>query len=400
MTSTSEAPAPASPKITDRPIELSIVMPCLNEANALPFCLQKAQDFIQRTGITAEIILADNGSTDGSIEIAEHAGARVVPVEVPGYGAALKGGIEAARGQFVIMGDSDDSYDFSKLDGFVEKLREGADVVVGNRFAGGIEPGAMPPLHQYFGNPLITFIGRRFFGGDCRDFYCGLRGFRKDSVDKLNLQSNGMEFALEMLVKATMYGMAVREVETTLSPDRRGRRPHLRSWQDGWRSLKFFLLFSPKWLFWYPGLVLLTLGVAAMVWLCLFESSASLGGLLIASVTTVIGYQTCLSAICGKQAALATQLHPENPTFSDWVRFFSLEKALIVGGIGMLLGAVGMIASFWLEGQNSPAWRLLVPSLTLLILGFQTGCFRFFLSLIQLCADWDRRPAKLETAAK
>jgi glycosyltransferase involved in cell wall biosynthesis len=389
-------------------IELSIVMPCLNEQESLPRCLAKAREFLARSGIQGEIIVADNGSTDASPRIAQAAGATVIPITSRGYGAALAGGIAAARGRYVIMADSDDTYDFSRLDQFVSQLRDGADFVMGNRYAGGIARGAMPALHRYLGNPLITFIGRRFFGGDCRDFYCGLRGFRKESFDELNLRSPGMEFALEMLVKATMYGMDVREVPTTLSPDHRGRAPHLRRWRDGWRSLKFLLLFSPKWLFWYPGLLLLAAGLAGVTVLSLslagFATAAlDFQWLLLSAASTVVGYQACTLAVCGKQAALRTDLHPPSPRVQRWIDFLSLEKALVVGVLLGLVGLAGVVATF---GQSAaagfggdglaadspaPMWRLFVGSVTLLILGGQTICGRFFLSLVEMCADWDRR---------
>ncbi len=225
--------------------ELTILMPCLNEAETLATCIAKAMSYLDRSGVNGEVLIADNGSTDGSQAIAEAAGARVVAVAAKGYGSALLGGIQAARGRFVIMGDSDDSYDFSKLDAFVEKLREGYALVMGNRFKGGIAPGAMPPLHRYIGNPVLTTIGRVFFRSPCGDFHCGLRGFDRRAILDLDPQAPGMEFASEMVVKATIHGLRITEVPTTLSPDGRSRPPHLRSWRDGWRHLRFLLLFSP-----------------------------------------------------------------------------------------------------------------------------------------------------------
>ena len=244
-------------------LELSIVMPCLNEAETLEVCIRKAQESLRKDEISGEVVIADNGSEDGSQEIAERLGARVVPVSGRGYGAALHGGFEAARGRFVIMGDADDSYDFSSLMPFVEKLREGYDLVMGNRFLGGIEPGAMPPLHRYLGNPVLTGIGRLFFRSPAGDFHCGLRGFRRDAILGLGLQTTGMEFASEMVVKSTLMGLRIAEVPTTLSPDGRSRPPHLRSWRDGWRHLRFLLLYSPRWLFLYPGAVLMLLGLVS-----------------------------------------------------------------------------------------------------------------------------------------
>src|SRR5215469_16875637 len=240
--------------------ELTILMPCLNEAETLAGCISKARAFLTRSGYRGEVVIADNGSTDGSQVIAVAHGARVVHVAERGYGSALLSGIRAARGKFVIIGDSDDSYDFSRLDAFVEKLRAGYQLVMGNRFRGGILPGAMPVLHRYLGNPMLTAIGRLFFRSGCGDFYCGLRGFDRQAILSLDLQAQGMEFALEMLVKATVLRLRITEVPTTLSPDGRGRPPHLRRWRDGWRSLRFFLLFSPRSLFLYPGSALFVVG--------------------------------------------------------------------------------------------------------------------------------------------
>ena len=246
-------------------MELSVVMPCLNEAKTLPACIRKAQTFLRESGVDGEVIVADNGSTDGSPEIARELGARVVPVPAKGYGAALSEGIYEALGTFVIMGDSDDSYDFSALQPFVDKLREGFDLVMGNRFLGGISEGAMPFMHRYVGNPMLSALGRRIYGNVvCQDFYCGLRGFRKDTITRLNIQSTGMEFALEMIIKAELYELKITEVPTTLSRDGRGRKPHLRTYRDGWRSLRLYLLMSPRWTFGIPGIILSTLGLATL----------------------------------------------------------------------------------------------------------------------------------------
>ena len=248
-------------------MELSIVMPCLNEAETLATCIDKARGFLDRHGIAGEIVIADNGSTDGSQEIAVSRGARVVNVPSKGYGSALMGGIAAARGRYVIMGDADDSYDFTDLMPFVERLRAGDELVMGNRFLGGIEPGAMPPLHKYLGNPVLTWIGRLFFGSPSGDFHCGLRGFDRQAILSLDLQTTGMEFASEMVVRATLQGLRIDEVPTTLSKDGRSRPPHLRSWRDGWRHLRFLLMYSPRWLFLYPGLFLMIVGLLAGAWL-------------------------------------------------------------------------------------------------------------------------------------
>jgi len=244
-----------------RDCELLIVMPCLNEARTIAACIDKAHGFLERAGVVGEVVIADNGSTDASRDIAVTHGARVCQVKEMGYGAALRGGIGAARGRYVIMGDCDDSYDFSCLDDFVLKLREGYDLVMGNRFRGGIAPGAMPGLHRYLGNPVLSGLGRLFFSNDVGDFHCGLRGFSKGAIEALNLRTTGMEFATEMVVKAALRGLRVTEVPTTLAPDGRTRRPHLRTWRDGWRHLRFLLLYSPDWLFLYPGLALFGLGL-------------------------------------------------------------------------------------------------------------------------------------------
>ena len=242
-------------------LELTILMPCLNEAETLATCIAKAKGFLARSGIKGEVLIADNGSTDGSQAIAAAAGARVAPVAARGYGAALQGGIRAARGRYVVMGDADDSYDFGELDGFVAKLREGFALVVGNRFRGRIEPGAMPLLNRYLGNPVLSFIGALFFKTPCRDFHCGLRGFDRRTILGLGLVMPGMEFASEMVVRAALQGISTAEVPIVLSPDGRGRPPHLRPWRDGWRHLKFLLMHSPRWLYLYPGLVMAAGGV-------------------------------------------------------------------------------------------------------------------------------------------
>src|ERR1017187_9439324 len=248
-------------EVAERAVEVTVLMPCLDEAETVATCVDKAVAFLVDHDIDGEVVVADNGSTDGSQQAAEAAGARVVSIPERGYGSALLGGIRAARGKYVIMGDADDSYDFTALMPFLDRLRAGADLVMGNRFQGGIAPGAMPALHRYLGNPVLSFTGRLFFRSKIGDFHCGLRGFRRDSVLALGLQASGMEFASEMVVKATLAGQRVEEVPTTLSPDGRSRPPHLRSWRDGWRHLRFLLLFSPRWLFLIPGAALFALGL-------------------------------------------------------------------------------------------------------------------------------------------
>ncbi len=319
-------------------------MPCLNEARTIGICIQKALDSFERIGIAGEVVVADNGSTDGSQQIAEELGARVVPVERRGYGAALTGGIAAARGRWVIMGDADDSYDFANLEPFVERLREGYDLVAGNRFKGGIRPGAMPWLHKRLGNPVALVHRPRLYGTPCGDIYCGLRGFDREKVAALDIRSSGMEFAIEMIVKATMQGLRVTEVPTTLSPDAEGREPHLNTWTDGWKSVRLLLLYSPKWLFLYPGLFLLAVGIAGMAWL--IPGERTIGGvgfdvstLLYFSLAVIIGLQAMYFFLSARWFGITEGLLPDDPLIRRIVeRPRRLEWALL---IGMLLFAAG-----------------------------------------------------------
>lgn len=391
-------------------LELTILMPCLNEALTVGVCVEKAQRFLETHGVAGEVIVADNGSTDGSVEIARRLGARVVHVPLRGYGAALAAGIEAAAGKFVIMGDSDDSYDFSALMPFVTELRAGHDLVMGNRFRGGIADGAMPPLHRYFGNPLLTAIGRRFFG--CTtfgDFYCGLRGFRRSAILKLRLQSLGMEFALEMIIKACMHGLHLTEVPTTLSPDGRDRAPHLRSYRDGWRSLRLYLLMSPRWFFAVPGVALLAIGL--VLTLLLLSGPLSVGAihfdyhtLLYAAASVILGYQALILAVTAKLMAVETGLHPPVTKLTFFERRDSFERLIIIGTIGAVAGLVlGGVATWdWSQagfGQLSPTKtiRLVTLSVLFLVLGGQTVLAGCFLGLINLLAD--RRKQKEFRAA-
>jgi glycosyltransferase involved in cell wall biosynthesis len=386
--------APAAGHDTD--LELSIVMPCLDEAETLATCVTKAQESLRKNGIAGEVIVADNGSTDGSQDIARRLGARLVHVQERGYGAALQGGISAARGCFVIMGDADDSYDFTALLPFVEKLREGYDLVMGNRFRGGIRPGAMPPLHRYLGNPVLTGVGRLFFGSPAGDFHCGLRGFRRDAILGLGLRTTGMEFASEMVVKATLTGLRITEVPTTLSPDGRSRPPHLRSWRDGWRHLRFLLLYSPRWLFLYPGLALMLLGGLAGLWL--LPGPRSVGGvtldvhtLLYCAAAVVIGFQAVVFAVFTKSFGMNEGFLPEDPRALRLFAAISLETGLLVGaglvvlGLGLTLAALsdwGAVAFGPLDPRAT--LRLVIPGVTALLLGFQTVLSSFFLSVLGL----------------
>ena len=378
-------------------IELSVVMPCLNEAETLEQCIRKAQNAMQDAGIEGEIILADNGSHDGSIEIAERLGARVVRITERGYGNALMGGIAAAAGEFVMMGDADASYDFSHIPRFLQPLRDGADLVMGNRFAGGIAKGAMPPLHQYFGNPALSWLGRLFFRNrSVGDFYCGLRAFRKNSYERMGLRTTGMEFATEMVVKATLLRLRIAEVPTTLSPDGRSRPPHLRTWRDGWRTLRFFLLYSPRWLFLYPGLLLVLFGTLLGIWL--LPGSRTIGRvnfdvhtLLYAAGFVLLGYQAAAFAIFTKLFAIMEGLHPPDPALDRWFRFTSLETGLVVGfaliaaGLSISIYAVGVWGVLHFGPLDySRTMRLVIPAVLFLILGVQTIFASFFLSVLGL----------------
>src|ERR1035437_10785064 len=364
-------------------IELSVVMPCLNESATVGICVKKVLDAMQRHGIRGEVIVADNGSTDGSREIAAELGARVVPIETRGYGSALHGGIAAARGRFVLVGDADDSYDFAHLDAFVGKLREGYDLVMGNRFQGGILPGAMPPLHRYLGNPVLTGIGRLFFKSPVGDFHCGLRAFRKDAIERLDLRTLGMEFASEMVGKATAFGLRVTEIPTTLSPDGRGRAPHLRTWRDGWRHLRFLLLYSPRWLFLYPGIALFVLG--AVVSALLLPGPRRIGNvgfdvdtLLFAAMAILIGFQSIVFATFTKVFAISEGLLPVDARLSRLFRYVTLETGLVAGFLLVLAGTGEWVLGleYW-RGQNFGALdpgterRNVFPGGVFFTLGFQ-----------------------------
>lgn len=371
-------------------------MPCLDEAETIAICIEKARGYLDRCGISGEVLIADNGSTDGSQAIAESLGARVVPVAEKGYGSAILGGILAAKGQYVIMGDADDSYDFSALDSFVEKLRQGYALVMGNRFQGGIKPGAMPPLHRYLGNPVLTGFGRLFFKSPVGDFHCGLRGFNRLAIQNLGLTSSGMEFASEMVVKATLQDLRITEVPTTLSPDGRTRAPHLRSWRDGWRHLRFLLLFSPRWLFLYPGASLMALGLLSMIWL--LPGPRQLGGLTLdvhtlvySAAAIVCGFQAVAFALFTKIYAIDAGLLPKDPRIIKLGELFSLEIGLVVGAV-LLLGGLGasiFAVEFWGRGDFSDldptiSMRIVLPGVTALILGLQIVFSSFFFSVLEL----------------
>jgi len=375
-------------------LELSIVMPCLNEAETVGRCIEKAQHSLKELGINGEIVIADNGSTDGSQSIATAMGAVVVGVEPKGYGSALMGGILGARGTYVIIGDADDSYDFGTLGPFIDKLREGYDLVMGNRFLGGIKPGAMPPLHRYLGNPVLTTIGRIFFKSSCGDFHCGLRGFNRESILKLDLRTTGMEFASEMVVKATLHNLSITEVPTVLSPDGRTRPPHLRSWRDGWRHFRFLLLYSPRWLFLYPGALLMLAGLITGVWLLPGERSIAgvhfdIHTLLFAALAVILGFQAINFAVFTKIFAINEGLLPEDPRLSRALRVVTLEAGLVIGGLLVFIGIVGSILA--LSGWGSKSFgpldpthtmRLVIPTVTSLMLGVEIVLSSFFLSIL------------------
>jgi len=377
-------------------LELTILMPCLNEAETLSVCIRKAMNSLRGNDIEGEVLIADNGSTDGSQEIAERLGARVVDVREKGYGSALMGGIQASKGRFVIMGDADDSYDFSNLLPFITKLREGYDLVMGNRFKGGIAPGAMPPLHKYLGNPVLTGIGRLLFRSPAGDFHCGLRGFRRSSILGLDLRTTGMEFASEMVVKATLNNLRITEVATTLAPDGRSRAPHLRSWRDGWRHLRFMLLYSPRWLFLYPGLLLMLGGILAGIWL--LPGSRDLGflslntsTLLYAAIAIIVGFQAITFAMFTKCFAMIEGLLPQEETFTRFIDTLSLELGLTVGSILLLGGLLVSVYAVFFWGARSfgpfeitDFLRIIIPAVTLITLGFQTILTSFFLSILCL----------------
>src|SRR6267378_7768898 len=361
-----------------RAVEVSIVMPCLNEAETLGACIQKAQSAIEKDGLSAEIIVADNGSTDGSQAIANELGARLIPVERKGYGSALIGGIQAARGEFVIMGDADDSYDFTAIAPLIAALRDGCDLVVGNRFLGGIEPGAMPWSHRWIGNPVLTFISRIFFHTPVGDAHCGLRGFRREAFQRMKLRATGMEFASEMVIKASLKGMRIAEVPVSLRPDGRSRPPHLRTWRDGWRHLRFMLLFSPRWLFLYPGLALLVVGLGLSA--LLVAGPLRIGGIrldihtmLVAGFLSMLGYQLVLFAVFTKIFAIRMGFHPEHPVLAGVFRYVTLEVGLLAGALMVLAGIAGLVlavASWQSVGfgnlDPSRTMREVIPAVVLL----------------------------------
>jgi glycosyltransferase involved in cell wall biosynthesis len=390
--------------VTDRPsaldasrrCDLTILMPCLDEAETVQICVRKARQFLDRSGIVGEVLVADNGSSDGSQSLAEAAGARVIAISTRGYGAAIAGGIAAASGTYVIIGDADDSYDFSRLEEFVLKLREGSDLVIGNRFQGGISRGAMPVLHRYLGNPILSFLGRLFFSVPIGDFHCGLRGLRRDAFLDLGLSATGMEFASEMIVKARLAKLPISEVPTTLSPGGRTRAPHLRTWSDGWRHLRFLLLHSPDWLFFFPGIAVAAVGLLLMA--LLIRGPLRIGAvrfdvhtLLYGMAAVQIGVQLLFFSIIAKRLAMSSGMLPTEMHQSLATRWFSLERSLVAGAVLFIigLGLGGLAVSEWsrtgLQALDpSRTMRLVIPSVGLIILGGQLIVNAFLLALISV----------------
>jgi glycosyltransferase involved in cell wall biosynthesis len=382
--------------MSTEPLELTILMPCLNEELTLGICIKKAKKSLDENNIRGEIVIGDNGSTDGSIEIAEALGARVIRIPEKGYGSALIGGINAAKGKYVIMGDSDDSYDFSRIMLHVEKLREGNDLVMGNRFKGGIEKGAMPFLHRYLGNPVLTFVGRLFFNTSIRDFHCGLRGFNRERMASVNLECPGMEFASEMVVKSLLNDFKITEVPTTLSKDGRDRPPHLNTWTDGWRHLRFLLLYSPAWLFLYPGILLFLFGIV-LTGLLLLQPLQVLGieldihTLAYSATSVFIGFQLMFFFAFSRIFASMNGLLPPNKFYNYYKNKFSLEKGLILGGLFILIG-IALVITAWLSWQSvdygdlkpRETLRIVIPSIFFLIGGIQIAQSSFLISILEL----------------
>ena len=382
-----------------REIELSVVMPCLNEADTLATCIEKAKAAIAQNGIEAEIIVADNGSTDGSQEIAERHGARVVPVAARGYGAALMGGINAARGRYIIMGDADDSYDFAEIPRFVAKLREGYELVQGCRLPSGggtVAPGAMRVLHRWWGNPMFSAMARLWFRAPIHDIHCGMRGFTRDLFQQLEQRCSGMEFASEMIIKATFRGARITEVPITLHPDgRTAHPPHLKTFRDGWRHLRFMLLYSPRWLFLIPGALLITAGLAAyglaMPSIPLGRIRLDVHTILVGSLAILCGYQAILFAIFAKIFAIAEGLLPDDTRIARLGKHVQLEHGVAGGGIAFLAGMILIVLAFqeWSAVgfgalDYSHTMRHVIPGVTLAAIGFQTILSSFFMSVLAI----------------
>ncbi len=375
-------------------VDVSVVIPCLNEAETLAECIQAAKEGIVLSGLVGEVVVADNGSTDGSQAIARRLGARVVDVVDRGYGNALRGGIAAARGRFIVMGDADQSYDFRALAGLVARLVDGYDLVMGNRFRGGIEPGAMPWPNRWIGNPVLSGIGRLFFGSSIGDFHCGLRAFSREAYDRLQLSTGGMEFASEMVVKASLRGLRVADVPVVLRRDGRSRPPHLRRWRDGWRHLRFMLLYSPRWLFLYPGAGLMLIGTSVAGWLLpgghrVGRFGFDINTLLVAAAMAIVGYQLVIFAVFSKVYATRAGFLPPNPVLTRLYRYVTLEVGLLAGVAMAAAGFVTLAVAGWRwetvgfgELDAGRSMRLVIPAMTLLAVGVETIFASFFLSIL------------------
>jgi glycosyltransferase involved in cell wall biosynthesis len=378
--------------------ELTIVLPCLNEAETLAVCIRKARKSLGQLGVVGEVVIADNGSTDGSQEIARAEGACVVDVPRRGYGAALRGGIEAARGRYVLMADADDSYALDDIGAFVEALRAGADVVMGNRFLGGIEHGAMPFLHRRLGNPVLSMLGRLFFRIPVGDFHCGMRAFRRDRICELGMQTEGMEFASEMVVRASLRGLRMVEVPTTLRPDGRSRSPHLRTWRDGWRHLRFLLAFSPRWLLLYPSLTILAVGLFGLIGLSFGERTVggvtfSVQTMLACATAVIVGLQTAGLSVVARSYAAHLNLLPASPRIEKALERFTLERGLIAGGALLVAGNVAFLAAVAHWGSTGfrqlnvlSTMRLPIIGMVLIVAGVQLIMVSFTMSLTQIGA--------------
>jgi len=383
-------------------LELTILMPCLNEAETLAVCIRKSRSFLESAGVAGEVLIADNGSTDGSLDIAAREGARVVNVPARGYGAALIGGIDAARGRYTIMGDADDSYDFSNLSPFLDELRTGADLVMGNRFKGGIAPGAMPASHRYLGNPVLSWLGRLFFHIPIGDFHSGLRGFNTERMRALGLSTMGMEFASEMVVRSALEGYRIAEVPTTLARDGRSRPPHLRTWRDGWRHLRFLLIYSPRWLFLYPGMLLLALGLVGVI--ALFPGDVRVGAstlgihtFVAACMVVLIGIQAISFAAVARRYTTLRGLLPPSTRYSSFLRALTPERLLVFGLVLFVISLLGLIWSVWqwiavdfgpLNDQR--ILRVLTLSFTGLAAGVQLWLLAFLAGLMEITQRDDR----------
>lgn len=377
-------------------LELTVVMPCLNEAETLAICVDKAMAALRENNIAGEVVVADNGSTDGSQQIAIDHGARVVNVPIRGYGAALNAGILAAQGKYVLMADADDSYNFAHIPRFLEQLRNGADLVMGNRFAGGIGPGAMPPLHKYLGNPVLSWMGRTLFHTPVGDFHCGIRAFSKSAYESLALRTTGMEFASEMVVKASLQKQKIVEVPTNLKKDGRSRPPHLKTWRDGWRHFRFLLMYSPRWLFLFPGLTLMLGGFGLMAWLLPAERplghiNLGVDTLAYAAAGVLLGFQLVFFGVAAKVFAITEGLLPEDESFDRWFQYVTLETGLIAGVLLLLVGIGIAISSVvgWAHTGYGPLppvemMRRTLPAMLCLMLGTQVCFGSFFLSLLGL----------------